>query len=528
MEGREHRKVKQFEPGLASTARSAEDLAREALRVIDELLPFRRATAVRIDEATGNMTVLATLPEAESEYPPPPSGYPAPRRRPGRRSARESGSLVTLPLQTGARMLGMISIVLDEPDAFRDRARSECLEVARRLSVCLERIERESPPAPVDTRVGEAPATYGSTDERYRIVLDSTAMGIFQTDPEGRIVFTNPRLLDLGGYRPHELVGRSIHELLSTEFASWMGEQRSTDASPGNGELLDVELVRRDGSRVLVLCAPGVLVGQAGGITGFAGSILDVSQRRQRIDRLGKRVQALKRTNARLSEINSELETFAYSISHDLLAPVRSIRATAKALVREATDPLPSTVREQAERVAETSERIQQRIEDLLAYTRLGRVQHLIVPIELDEVVDEALAQLHGELEARKARIDVERPLPRVHGHHSVLVHVLMNLITNAIKFVDPSERPHVRIRGEHHGSQARLLVVDNGIGIAPEHRDRVFRLFERLHGADRYPGSGLGLAIVQRAITRLGGQVGIEDRADGHGTAFYFDLPRA
>lgn len=525
MEGRDQRKVKQFEPGRRSVAETAEDLSREALRTIAEILPFRRATAVAVHEETGNMRVLATLPEIESESPPPSAPYPTPTGRGRRNATRESGSLVTLPLTTDDRMVGMISIILEEPDAFRDRARAHCLEIAHRLAEALTRLETSVPTLP--SRVSESPASYGSLDDRYRAVVDSTGVGVFQADAEGRIVFANARLLDLGGYKPHEVVGRSVHELLSPEYAAWMGEQRVDANTPSTSEILDLEMVRRDGSRIVVLCAPGVLAAEDG-IVGFTASIFDASRRRQRLDRLGKRVQALKRTNARLSEINSELEAFAYSISHDLLAPVRSIRATAESLLREAIDPLPSTIREQAERVAETSERIQQRIEDLLAYTRLGRVQHRIVPLDLDEVVDEALAQLHGELEARRAVIDVERPLPRVLGHHSVLVHVLMNLVTNATKFVEPSTRPHVRIRGEVRGPNARLLVVDNGIGIAPHHRERVFRLFERLHGADLYPGSGLGLAIVQRAMHRLGGQVGIDENPAGAGTIFWIELPSA
>jgi signal transduction histidine kinase len=120
----------------------------------------------------------------------------------------------------------------------------------------------------------------------------------------------------------------------------------------------------------------------------------------------------------------------------------------------------------------------------------------------------------------------VEAPLPEVTGHAGTLETILANLVSNALKFVQDSVPPRVRIRAEEGAERVRLWVEDNGIGIEPQYQDRIFRVFERLHGTERYPGTGIGLAIVRKGAERMGGTVGLESQA-GQGSRFWVDLPK-
>jgi signal transduction histidine kinase len=166
-------------------------------------------------------------------------------------------------------------------------------------------------------------------------------------------------------------------------------------------------------------------------------------------------------------------------------------------------------------------------IQDLLAYSRLVRAEVSLDPVSLETVVDEACGALEIELKERGGEIAVERPLGRVRGHRAVLGQIVTNLLANAVKFTRPDTPPRVRVRSARDEGRVRLWVEDNGIGIEPQHRERIFRAFERLHGAQQYPGTGIGLAIVQKGATRLGGQAGVESEP-GAGSRFWVDLAEA
>jgi signal transduction histidine kinase len=164
-------------------------------------------------------------------------------------------------------------------------------------------------------------------------------------------------------------------------------------------------------------------------------------------------------------------------------------------------------------------------IEDLLDYSRLGHEEFPLQPVALDAVLDQALTQATGEVERRSASVKVQRPLPRVLGHQGTLVRVVANLLSNAVKFVPQGKTPVVTVGAENRGATVRLWVEDNGIGIKPEHRERVFRLFERLHGVESFPGTGVGLAIVRKGLESLGGNCGV-DSEPGRGSRFWIELP--
>jgi len=227
-----------------------------------------------------------------------------------------------------------------------------------------------------------------------------------------------------------------------------------------------------------------------------------------------------------LSEVNSELEGYVRSVSHDLRAPLRAVHGFGNLLLEEAGGKLGKTEREYLERMVSASGRMDALVRDLLTYSRLAREDVAVRALDLQHVVEEAQDILQIELDQKKAVIEVAPPILPVFGHHSSLVQAIVNLLSNAAKFVAPGVQPRIRVRTEARGDCVRVWVEDNGIGIPARDSDKVFRMFERLNGSESYPGTGIGLAIVRRSVERMGGAAGVES-TPGEGSRFWIDLPR-
>ena len=227
-----------------------------------------------------------------------------------------------------------------------------------------------------------------------------------------------------------------------------------------------------------------------------------------------------------LQQANTELESFAYSISHDLRAPLRTMQGFAHALIQRHGGALDEEARDYAQRIIASGKQSEELISDLLAYSRLSFETLELKPVELDGVVEAALDQVRADIEEVSADVDVRAPLPTVLGSRTILVQVVANLLANAVKFVPDGRSPAVVVRTEDVGDEARLWVEDNGVGIPPGQEERIFRVFERLTGGGDQPGTGIGLAIVRRGVQRVGGSCGVENRPEG-GAAFWIQIPR-
>lgn len=237
--------------------------------------------------------------------------------------------------------------------------------------------------------------------------------------------------------------------------------------------------------------------------------------------------QRVEQRTAQIAEANAELRAFAHTVAHDLRAPLRNVEGFATALLEDEGERMSVDGRLFAERIVAAVVRMDRLITDLLAYSRLSRAELRLERVELGTVVKAVLRDLEAQVADSGARVDVAWPLPAVRGNGTILAQVVANLVSNAIKFVERGVTPQVAITGTRDGMAARLLIADNGIGIAPEHREHVFGVFERLHGHERYPGTGIGLAIVKKGLERMGGTVRILDR-EGGGTLFELSMPAA
>ncbi|HEY9741758.1 MAG TPA: PAS domain S-box protein [Coleofasciculaceae cyanobacterium] len=256
---------------------------------------------------------------------------------------------------------------------------------------------------------------------------------------------------------------------------------------------------------------------------------------------------------AALQEANEALEVFVYSVSHDLRAPLRAMQGFAQALLEDYADQLDAEGQNYTHYIGASAQEMSTLLQDLLDYSRLSRTDISLQAVDLASVVATGLSQLEAELQQKHAQVTVEQPLPDVMAHRATLVQVVTNLVANAIKFVPPGVQPQVRVWVQERGSQSlseegegedalpttynlqrttpdnsvRLWVEDNGIGIEPKHQERIFNVFERLHGAETYPGTGIGLAIVRKGVERMGGRVGVESQL-GQGSRFWIELRKA
>ncbi len=225
-----------------------------------------------------------------------------------------------------------------------------------------------------------------------------------------------------------------------------------------------------------------------------------------------------------LRERNEELETFGHSISHDLRAPLRAMHGFSQALLEDCGPQLDDVGKDYAQRVVAGARRMDALIQDLLAYSRVSRSELDVTSVKLADVVQDALAQVEGDVAASGGAVSVAPGLPTVHAHRVALVQAVANLLANGLKFVPPGRVPALKVRAERDNGVTRLWVEDNGIGIDAAHHERVFGVFERLHQSENYPGTGIGLAIVRKSVERMGGRVGVMSAA-GEGARFWIEL---
>jgi len=333
------------------------------------------------------------------------------------------------------------------------------------------------------------------------------------------ITFFNHGAEKIFGYSAREVIGESL-EMLIPEFARQdhakhlvafaasgvsarrMGERGEITGRRKNGEVFPAE------ASISNLDVGGTLV--------FTAVLRDVSERRKSEESVAAKTLELARSNA-------ELEQFAYVASHDLQEPLRMVASYTQLLARRYQGQLDADADEFIGYAVDGVTRMQSLINDLLAYSRVGSRASEPVPVDMNDV----FAQVSKDLDAaiREAGATVTSgPLPAVRGDRSQFAQLLQNLIGNAIKF-HRQESPVVEVTARREAGECVFAVRDNGIGIAPEFRERIFVIFQRLHSRSEYPGTGIGLSICRKIVDRHGGRIWIESN-EGQGTTFFFALP--
>ena len=267
----------------------------------------------------------------------------------------------------------------------------------------------------------------------------------------------------------------------------------------------------------------------------FTGVSMVVASLTERIRRNQKQLADLnaqledkvKQRTAALNDSNRQMEAFCYTLAHDLRAPLRAIEGFADLLITDHSSELGADTTTAVHRIRNSADRMGRLILDLLAYTDLSRKDFQTAPVDLNAVTKRIRRLFADEIERTHGELSIELTATYVMADPAGVERVLRNLVDNALKFSSPDRPPHVRITSEMEASNVRISVIDNGIGIDPRFRDRIFGVFERLSPTDNPNGTGIGLAIVKRSVEKMGGTVGVES-TPGVGSHFWFVLSAA
>ena len=387
-------------------------------------------------------------------------------------------------------------------------------------------------------RRGEATSrTLARLNAEQHAMLDSAGLIVIGVRRDGIIRLFNRSASVALGYAPGDIIGKHTPEILHlpeevVAYAERLTRELGEPVEPGFGAFvaradrgeIDVQpwtYVRRDGSRFPVELAVSAVTGADGTRLGYIGVASDMTERQESERAILALNEELVTQAEALELTNHELESFSYSVSHDLRAPLRHIVGYARMLLEDSADKLDADGRRQLETIAASARRMGALIDDLLALSRLGRrpVQHH--GVDMNSLVEDALR----DVPATPGRIEVGE-LPPVPGDSGLLKQVWVNLLSNAVKYSAPrGEQARITVEGEREGGQVHYRVRDNGVGFDMRYRDKLFGVFQRLHGQDEFEGTGVGLAIAHRIVARHGGRIDAEGEP-GRGAVFSFQLP--
>ncbi|VXB43215.1 sensor histidine kinase [Nocardioides sp. AX2bis] len=351
-------------------------------------------------------------------------------------------------------------------------------------------------------------------------IVEASADAIFSEDLAGTITSWNAAAERVYGCSAREMVGRSAGDLLPEVSTQQLQQVRDLALSGERVERFDTWHLRPDGRRIAVSLTVSPLRGAEGEVAGLATSVQDVTERVRSTTELDTLRRTQERANTALARSNRDLEQFAFVASHDLSEPLRAMTGFAELLERRYSAVLDERGLRYVGHVVDGAARMQVLIDDLLEYSR-----YLLVDPPGDHVDTTAVARrVVDTLAATGVSVG---DLPVVGYDESSVVAVLSNLVGNAVKFHRPGTVSRVEVTGRLEDGRVLLQVDDDGIGIEPDHADRVFAMFARLHGREAYPGTGIGLAIVQQVAERSGGTAWVEASPLG-GSRFCVTLPAA
>jgi len=383
----------------------------------------------------------------------------------------------------------------------------------------------------------ESRAVMRASEIRYRRLFEAARDGILIVDPETRkITDANPFMTELLGYPHEELLGKELWEigLLKDEQASREAfrelqqnhfiRYEDLPLLAKTGKHHEVEFVSNlydEDGKYIIQCNIRDITQRKGAEQALLDAKNEIGRHAAHLE------QVVRERTGQLRATISELEGFSYSVSHDMRAPLRAMQSYGQYLVDEYGSKLDEQGANYLHQIMRSAVRLDRLIQDVLSYTRILHSPLPMEPVDLDRLVRD-IVETYPNGQPIKPQIQIKGTLPKVMGNEALLTQCVANLLSNGTKFVSPGTMPHLEISAEVlEKSMARVWFKDNGIGIAPENRERIFRLFERIHPATEYEGTGIGLTIVRKASERMGAQVGFESEV-GKGSKFWIQLAAA
>jgi PAS domain S-box-containing protein len=381
------------------------------------------------------------------------------------------------------------------------------------------RVERDLVQARDDLQIEVAERTQQAS------LLNLTHDPIFVRDMSDVITYWNRGAQELYGWTDKEAIGRHSQELLQTIFPMPVEDIRAEllQTNRWEGEL---KKTKADGTQVVVASRWSLRRDEQERPVAILETNNDITERKRREEEIQGLNHELAKRSADLESINKELEAFAYSISHDLRAPLRHMAGYTELLQKKASSVVDEKSNHYMAMILDSAKRMGNLIDDLLAFSRIGRAETQKTRVNLTQLVKEALSEVREDTEGRNIAWKIGT-LPDFYGDRSMLRLVLVNLIANAVKFTRTRLRAEIEI-GCADGNRDELVVFikDNGVGFDMKYVGKLFGVFQRLHPSEAFEGTGIGLATVQRIIHRHGGKVWAEGAVDG-GATFYFSAPR-
>jgi len=462
---------------------------RYSIRLMGELEALRRGEPQRID-----VNALPHGPEKEALL------------------ASDVHVYMVVPMIAGGELIGALSFGGRAPH-FPPGQVNIAREVATQLAIAItqarlhERVRLHA--QELERRVIERTASLDALNREYEDLYNNAPCGYHSVGHDGKFVRINDTELRWLGYAREELIGKlGPADLHAPESRKLFVERFEHFKQSGVAQDVEYELRRKDGSILPVLLNATAVRDAHGQFVMSRSTVLDDTERR--------------RAREQIQAAYKELESFSYSVSHDLRAPLRAIDGYARMLEEDHAPKLDAEGLRLLGVVRAASRQMGQLIDELLDFSRLGRQSLAKRAVDMTALVREVLAE---QARGAPARVDLA-PLPGAEADPALLRQAWANLVGNALKYSGKRPEPRIEIGGREEAAGNVYWVRDNGVGFDMRYADKLFGVFQRLHGAGEFPGTGVGLAIVQRVVARHGGRVWAEGRT-GEGACFYFWLPR-
>ena len=357
--------------------------------------------------------------------------------------------------------------------------------------------------------------------DRAQNYLDIAGVILIVIGTDGRVKLINKKGCEILGCCEKEILGKNWFDNFIP--VRMVGEIKNIFENLIKGKIefydyFENPILTKSGGERIMAWYNTLLKDDEGNITGILSSGEDITQR--------KKVEGdLRKTADELARSNTELEEFVYGVAHDLRAPLRSMQGFSEALLEDYGERMDDKYRDYAGRIKASSKRMDNMINDLLSYSSITRAYVEIESIDIEQIFTDTISQYDEKIRKKDAKIEIKKPLHNVMGNKEILMRIIENLISNALKFTKEGVKPHIVIRSEVKKGMVRVWVEDNGIGIEPEYMEKIFRVFERLNSEKEYPGTGIGLAVVKKGVERIGGKAGVEPGLGG-GSRFWIELP--
>lgn len=363
-------------------------------------------------------------------------------------------------------------------------------------------------------------AALAGQETKFRTMADFTYDWEYWEGPEKQILYMTPSCERITGYSQSEFMAdpELLERIVLAEDLNLLQAHRQQIDQQRPGDM-DFRIRRRDGEIRWIAHACQKVLGPDGQFMGRRVSNRDITERKQ--------VEAeLREKSAALQHSNTDLEQFAYSVSHDMRQPLRAVSGHLQLLERELKDSLDPNNQENLAFALDGAKRMDAMIVSLLDYSRVGRKTEAKHWLESRQALDEALGFLAPVIEESQAALEVDGEWPRVFASRDELTRLFQNLIDNALKYREPDQPPRVAVASEERHGNWRVSVTDHGIGIDPQQIGRLFQFFSRLQSRARYEGTGMGLALCRRIVEHHGGRIWAESAGAGQGCVFIFEMP--